>query len=349
MADSVYKKFESNAISSNRELVSAPLWSDSATVLTKIYTSSQQTIATKRYYYEVYNSQSTAQNAQVQFSIAYGDSKGSGSSTGSVADDYDYPTQAIYSQYKQMLLPIGVNEFTFANDETSEHVYVINVNRSRYKDRMDTNTWQLCLVEMSASGEPSSSNRIIKLIDDSGTATTDLAQQGGRTYYIRSGSLTDGIYTNDTTPWGIYYPDNGIIVLNGKALDASASFTSSRSFANPTSSFLGDNSAYKLFTSISGAMSISSSFGFQGRTSEVVSSTYYFARIYSEEFNYSNNKSFVTSSNAIKRYFVQDPTTYITTIGMYDNNNELLAVAKLSKPIKKTFDREIVVKIKLDY
>jgi hypothetical protein len=46
---------------------------------------------------------------------------------------------------------------------------------------------------------------------------------------------------------------------------------------------------------------------------------------------------------------VRDPRVYVTSVGMYDDNQELLAVAKLSKPIKKSFDRELVIKVKLDY
>jgi hypothetical protein len=44
-----------------------------------------------------------------------------------------------------------------------------------------------------------------------------------------------------------------------------------------------------------------------------------------------------------------DPKVYITSIGLYDDSNNLVAVAKLSKPIQKSFDREVVVKVKLDY
>jgi hypothetical protein len=44
-----------------------------------------------------------------------------------------------------------------------------------------------------------------------------------------------------------------------------------------------------------------------------------------------------------------DPKVYLTTVGLYDDFQNLLAVAKLSQPIEKSFDREVVVKVKLDY
>jgi len=323
-----------------KEVLSAPLWSKSQATLTTIYTSSAQSDNQKRYYYEIYNSQSNLQGAEPQFSIAYGDSVGSGSSTGSSGQNvYDYPTKAVYAQYRQMLLNSGDSLFTFSGGETSEYIYVINVNRSRFKDRMDTKTWQLTL---SGSGA-----NYITLIDDSTTSTTELAQQGGRVYNVRSGSIANGIYTADTTPWGLFYPDRGVIVLNGQALDVSASFATQRVPATGS----GFDNAFKLFTSISGAMSSNVSRSFQGRTSEVISSTYYFVRMFNGEYNYSTNNSFVSGSTGVVKYdsMVRDPQVYVTTIGLYDDNQELLAVAKLSKPVKKSFDRELVIKVKLDY
>jgi hypothetical protein len=323
-----------------KEVVSAPLWSKSQAALTAIYTSSAQSTNQKRYYYEVYNSQSNLQGAESQFSIAYGDSVGSGSSTGSGAQNlYDFPTKAVYSQYRQMLLNAGDTLFTFSGGETSEYIYVVNVNRARFKDRMDTKTWQL---SFSGSGD-----NYITLIDDSSASTTDLAQLGGRVFNVRSGSIANGIYTPDTTPWGLFYPDRGVIVLNGQALDASASFNTERVPATGS----GFDNAFKLFTAINEAMAADVSWSFQGRTSEVMSSTYYFVRLFNGEYNYTTNDSFISGSSGVVKYdsMVRDPQVYVTTIGLYDDNQELLAVAKLSKPVKKSFDRELVIKVKLDY
>lgn len=324
-----------------KEIVTAPLWSKSQASLFSIFTSSAQSTNQKRYYYEVFNSQSSIQGAEAQFSVAYGDLVGSGSSTGSSGQNlYDYPTKAVYTQYRQLLLPSNQTSFTFENGETSEYIYVVNVNRARFKDKMDTKNWQLTL-----SG---SNGSFFTLIDDSTVSTTEFAQQGGRVYNVRSGSITNGIYTSDSTPWGLFYPDNGVIVLNGKALDASASFSTQRTPATAS----GFDNALKLFTSISGAMSANtSSFAFQGRTSEAISSTYYFVRLFNGEYNYSNNPSFYSGSSAKLKYdsMKLNPQSYVTSIGLYDDDQQLLAVAKLSKPVRKSFDRELVIKVKLDY
>ena len=142
----------------------------------------------------------------------------------------------------------------------------------------------------------------------------------------------------------------GILILNGLALNASASFNTVTG-----SNVAGDN-AWKLYTSISGAMQYGRTFSvselaFAGRNEETITSTHFFVRVKNGEYNFSNNPSFVTGSfgDLAQATFINDPKTYITTVGMYNNRQELLAVAKLSKPILKSFSSEALIKVKLDF
>lgn len=350
MSSLSFKEFSVDSISTNqREVVIGKMWSNSQDLLTAVFSSSAQSSNEKRYYYEIFNSQSNDIGSEAQFSIAYGHYAGSGSGTGSYGQNLlDYPTKAIYSQYKQLLLNPTETLFKFGNNETSEHIYVININRARYKDRMDTNTWQLNLAKLTSGGAVATPRDIITLIDDSGNSSTELASQGGRVYNISSGSISTGLNTGDSTPWGLFYPDYGIIVLNGNAVDKSASFFTQN---NPATSS-GDDNVNRLFTSISGAIATNPSlYGFKASTSEILYSTYYFARLQNNEFNYSTNASFYSgSSNVLKWPAMYDnPRTYVTTVGLYNDSKELLAVAKINKPIAKTFDNEFVIKIKIDY
>ena len=124
--------------------------------------------------------------------------------------------------------------------------------------------------------------------------------------------------------------------------------------ANLASAVQGDNSM-KLFTAISGSATITAgsnrNYGIQARSSEQVKSSFYFVRVKNAEYNYSNNPSYVTGSLGEMKYttFVNDPQAYITTVGLYNNNRELLAVAKLSQPLLKNKTKEILVKVKLDF
>ena len=69
------------------------------------------------------------------------------------------------------------------------------------------------------------------------------------------------------------------------------------------------------------------------------------------EYNFSNNPTFVTGSvgEFSQATFIGDPKVYITTIGMYNDRQELLAVAKLSQPVQKSFSNEALIKVKLDF
>lgn len=81
-----------------------------------------------------------------------------------------------------------------------------------------------------------------------------------------------------------------------------------------------------------------------------LNSTIYFCRINHNEFNYSSNPTYLTSSAIRVKPTSQDsPVSYITTVGLYSSTNELLAVAKLSEPLKKTPENEMILRVRLDY
>jgi hypothetical protein len=82
-----------------------------------------------------------------------------------------------------------------------------------------------------------------------------------------------------------------------------------------------------------------------------LNSTIYFARAGHNEFNYSSNPTYVNSTSQIrvKNSSLDQPVSYITTVGLYSPDNELLAVAKVSEPLKKTPDTELTLRVRLDY
>jgi hypothetical protein len=100
-----------------------------------------------------------------------------------------------------------------------------------------------------------------------------------------------------------------------------------------------------LYTSISGAAY------FALNSQETITSDYVFVRARNSEFNYSENPSFISGSTGEVIYssFINSPQTYITTIGMYNDSNDLLAVAKMSRPLLKDFTKEALVRVKLDF
>jgi hypothetical protein len=139
-----------------------------------------------------------------------------------------------------------------------------------------------------------------------------------------------------------------VIVLDGDYLDRDASFMSVTG-----SQIAGDNAA-KLFTAISGAALYTDPSGdykgFQARRKKTEYSEYYFVRVKNADYNYTNNPTFQTGSlGDIIEDFVYNPKVYFTSIGLYNEKKECIAVGKLTRPIQKTVTSEGLFKIRLRY
>jgi hypothetical protein len=81
-----------------------------------------------------------------------------------------------------------------------------------------------------------------------------------------------------------------------------------------------------------------------------LNSTIYFCRVHHSDFNYSSNPTYLTASKLrVKTNATDPPVTYITSVGLYSPDNELLAVAKLSEPLKKDPTSELTLRVRLDY
>ncbi len=81
-----------------------------------------------------------------------------------------------------------------------------------------------------------------------------------------------------------------------------------------------------------------------------LNSTIYFCRVNNNEFNYSSNPTYLSSSKIVTKNVSSDPSvSYITTVGLYSADNELLAVAKLSEPLRKDQTNEVTLRVRLDY
>jgi hypothetical protein len=351
-----YTKFDAvnDIVANQTEIVTAGLWSDNLASLITYYTASGQTTSQRRYYVDVYQDTPSADGAAVQFSLAFGHALGSGSDSQGQLNDS--PSKAVYSQYRQLLLAPTDTRFTTAGSGSTDYIYVVNFKRNRMKERLDPGNWEIPLKPIAtratnATGSVvTGSGAIIQLIDDSSIASATTGQSG-KVYNIVSGSINSGVY-NSTAPvyYGLAYPDYGTLILDGKMFDQKLGFAT-----NVSSSSEGNNH-FVLFHSISGSApftdpATSDPYGFLARNSEKVTSTHYFVRIKNAEYNFSNNPSYVSGSvgQIAQSTFIGDPKTYITTVGLYNDSQELLAVAKLSKPLLKSFQREALIRVKLDF
>ena len=216
----------------------------------------------------------------------------------------------------------------------------VAVQRDRFKEKVNPNGWQLNLKIGTSEG--------LHLIDNS-RYSTESSVNGNRVYDVISGSLAAGS-NSYTTKLGFFYPDLGIIALDHKRcsdLGGGALFLGTTTYANQSAGGTAINYLEKAYTMLTAATYGRS---FQGRAEEDISSTHYFIRVKNSEYNFSNNPTFSTNVGQIQNSsMIGDPTSYITTVGLYNEENELVATAKLSKPLAKTFAREATIRVKLDY
>jgi hypothetical protein len=358
VATGVYKRFlTTDLVPGKIEVVTTGLWSGDTGSLTEFYTSSTQISATTAdYYVNVYNEDpDTDTSATVQYAVAYGHRLGSGSISLSNDDNATLASKATYAQYRSILLEQDDDVFTFVSSSEgishdSDDIYVVNVSRARYKEKLDPGNWSLKL---------SGSNGISTFIDDSGKKFDDTVGKAGRVFNIGSGSLNLGsenaatvLSTTDETTgqgFGLFYPDQGLFIFNPSALEETLGSSIDSGSLEGQLRYTGvereGQNHFLMHNYIVGGVD------FEARRTENVSTSHYFVRATNREFNFSNNPTFTTGSDGTftESTFERDPKTFITTVGLYNDNNELLAVAKTSQPIAKSFDKEVLIKVKLDF
>jgi hypothetical protein len=326
--------------------ITATLWSGGIPTLTTFFTSSvQEAGSSGDFYLNVFQTSSTDDTAAIQFAIAYGNAAGSGSALYNPAVNGLSPTATVYGQYQNLVIGDENTNFTFGAITASDF-WAISFERARYKQALFPGSLTL---------ELSGSLGVISLTDNSNYVTSQVFNEAGRVFQLISGSAgiktttaattTNGFSLNSGS-YGWLLPDIGTILLNPVALSGSLA-SGGIGLAVSRSSNSDGNNNVRLYTAISG----SSAKTFTINSQENISSDYIFVRARNSEFNYSENPSYISGSTGEVIYpsFINNPQTYITTIGLYNDTNELLAVAKLSRPLLKDFTKEALVRVKLDF
>jgi hypothetical protein len=362
----IYKRFgDFDKVNAKTEVVTTGLWSGDSGSLAQFFTASAQTTATSGYYYANvydYNPVTFSDTAEVQFAIAYGHVNGSGSMTLDVNDSALLATKATYAQYRAMLLDPTDTKFSFENSagtlQDCNAVYIINVARSRYREKMDAGNWSLKLT---------AGNGTFTFIDNSGKKFGDDLGLSGRTFKVVSGSLnlgTENAATINTTTdvstgqgFGLFYPDRGIIVLNAEAIgstlgaiDNQTIYTKDGAIIQSGSVAPSHSTGAEMFNQYRLLQAIRRGGDFEARRTENISTQHFFVRATNREFNYSNNPTYIDANGFfVEGTFETDPQTFITTVGLLNDSNEMIAVAKTSQPIVKSFDKEVLIKVKLSF
>lgn len=317
----------------------------------------------EKYYMSIYDKNINDINSHHEFDITYAHISGSGSSYSQVDGTYTtqfLPAKTMFRKYMLECFDRTDGKFEFKNGINGDYFYAIHFDRDSFKDRLDPGNFQMTISPIVSNPNQlyntgsnfyfnTASNTVFTLIDDSSDAKEQVTymEDVKDHYYIVSGSLLDGVYDDsNSNAWGVIFPKKGLIILDGVVLDQSCSFNT------VTASIEGDN-IKKLFYAISGSTApnaVRTEYGsWFARSSEYNLVETYFCRVRPNEMTYSNNPTYSSGSNRELRYDspVDDSFAYITTIGLYNNKRELIAVGKVKKPILKKKNDECIFQVRV--
>ena len=330
---------------------------------TSATTSSNLTATNKTYFFGIANS---ATLETEEWNVTFGSSRGFGAN---VETNTKSETEAIYGQFSSLLL--APNEVTggFFMSSTGNsaalstkdtEIFVLTARRSNMKDRLNKGTWTVALSGSNQSADGTVTASLLQLTDDS-VNNNPTATPAGDRYNIVSGAA--GVVHKNITDsggkcFGHFYPDMGVLVFSGAELSASLPGTGSTrnstvtlnqehsgfTFANTTNA--NRNTALRFVNCLQGS---NAKLAFRDEEDHV--SAQYFCRVRSGLMNFSNNPTFVSGSlNELRQKTMKgNPTTFISSVQLYNDAGDMVAVGNLSTPLKKNFSSEATIKVKLTY
>ena len=349
------------------EKVTSPYFSDGSTTLqgSSIVTSSLSD-TNEEYFFGISN---TASPTVEEFNVAFGSTNGFGSLK---QTDTKAETEAIYKQFASLLLaPTEVTGGFFISSPATdsvvgsgkdEEIFILTSKRSNMKDRINKGTWTISLSGSRSDG----THNVIHLTDDSKNDNPTASPVGDR-YNIVSGAAGTVVSQSTAKNFGFFYPDMGVLVFSAQELSASMPGSSSNDFNNKIEFGTGSggyhdytNFGYGKLTTLNQQTALrfvnclnddanNSKLTFRDEEDQV--SAQYFCRVRSGQANFSNNPTFVSGSlNELRQEKMKgNPSTFITSVQLYNAAGDIVAVGNLSKPLKKNFSSEATIKVKLTY
>lgn len=290
-------------------------------------------------------------------------------------DQYYFPSTSmmmrekidIYRTFAQQLLGDDTQAFTFISGSstgtTIKEALFFSYKRLFTRDQLKRETYAL---RMFYSG--STPNGFLNVNGTAEKIYTDLGSSTNVNFAFPGGSVGTIVDTATTSSVGLIWHDQGIVVLDAsRVFDTAQTLKGTiQSINSPTEPFQGQllNPTKALFysasiddildhvcsTRLTG--SDATVMAFQNQTN--INSSVYFCKFQADRFNYSSNPTYTDNDGRIVvidpgQEDVQRSFAFITSIGLYDADNNLLAVAKTSRPILKNYQREFSVKVRLDY
>lgn len=290
----------------------------------------------------------------------------------SSADSYAKKKINVYNQMAQVLVGFDStgsimtfdkdgDQATGVIDDKFNSCFFLNFNRLLVKDEIKKGTFKLTLGVGTSNADP---YQYTCLVNDSSASTNYKINSPTGEYGVLYASNFTGneSATQQNKEVGLVFYQAGVAVISTSIFAQSASNSVITSMSGnqqgQLTSFVSMSSTYNNVQSLFQSASIDDiNSAFRNRIGNIsvnntteLNSTIYFCRLSHNEFNYSSNPTYLSSSQIrVKNQSSDAPISYITTVGLYSADNQLLAVAKLSQPIKKDPTQEMILRVRLDY
>ena len=259
-----------------------------------------------------------------------------------------------------------------ANRDKMSSVFFINFARLLNKDEIQKGSFFMNLGVNPTGGVGFSGREQLIVADVSGSDSFRVNSPAGEYnfLFVTSSGPSGCLMTQfDNHPCGLIFYQAGIAVLTSSLFESynSGGFLNNRllgagsagGFPKANGLIFQNGAEFNKNVEqvLTGTFLSSSADGLRNRIQSVyfanttdLNSTIYFCRANSNEFNYSSNPTYLKDSQMrVKEVQADEPVSYITTVGLYGANNEMLATAKISEPLKKTPSNEFTLRVRLDY
>lgn len=369
-----YKKLDqTNDVVNTRTLLheAIPL---TGTIVSGTYSEGDNAVNIKNYshgmFQSVYDYPFLSSSANHVFDITVGYS--GESSLSASANNQNSKKINIYTQMAQVLMGYDQTGSILQFDEDGdllaggtkqkESVF-LNFSRLLVKDEIKKGSFNLELgVTNTFSEDGNVFNSRIKLTDTSGSSgylVNSPVGEYGILYATQSAgtNVMKGLLNNQGAPVGLLFYQAGVAVISGSVFkQQSDGGVLNNSYHNVSMS--GPSSTSEVFDAMLTGSQISGAadnirtrlYNLSFNNTVELNSTVYFCRVHHNEYNYSSNPTYLSGSKIrVKTVKTDQPVSYITTVGLYSDSNELMAVSKLSEPLKKTPDNEFTLRVRLDY
>ena len=227
----------------------------------------------------------------------------------------------------------GDGNSSTAGDKLNE-CFFMNFSRLLVKDEIKKGSFSLTLGTGSTYTSPFAQTHIIT--DSSATSSYNINSPAGEFGILQR---------HDGEKVGLLYYQAGIAVLTSSVLGAYTATQLNIATEKRQAILTGSNIDKMSDAFIHRILNVS----FNNTTE--LNSTIYFCRANHNEFNYSSNPTYLSQSKIVVKAddMMMPPRSYVTTVGLYSADNELLAVAKLSEPLRKDPSSEITLRVRLAY